>query len=238
MAAAPPRREALLCRAAGVLRRQLGVCRSQGSLAVCADLPFRADPRRADRRAGRAPAPRPCRAGRRRGGAAAACDRRARAPADGFVRQQLLYQPEDLCQKDAGHGFCPAGRAENARRSRPDPAERKLQRIRSWQYDVCGNAAAAVRVRHFRRRGADRDALHAARAGDGRRLGDPRSSALSARLCAASRGAHILRAALREPRIAPLVKARAAGAARQPVFQLLCGNGDRRARPRRRRPDV
>ena len=44
--------------------------------------------------------------------------------------------------------------------------------------------------------------------------------------------------AVHEPRLDAHGRARAARAARQPVFQLLCGHGDQRPRPRERHPHV
>lgn len=238
MAAAPPRGEALLCRTARAARGQLALRRVQIALAVCADLPFRADHRRADGHAGRAPAHGARRCRRGRGVAAAAHHRRARAPADGFVRQQLLYQPEDLRQQAAGHGFPPAGRSQNARRSLPDPPERKMVRLRSGARARCGDEAADVRFWCSGRCRPHRDALHAARAGKRRGVDGAEPSAVSARLLAAACSALGAAVAVHEPRLDAHGRARAARAARQPVFQLLCGHGDQRPRPRERHPHV
>lgn len=175
---------------------------------------------------------------RRRGVAAAAHHRRARALADGFIRQQLLYQPEDLRQQAAGHGLPPAGRSQNARRSLPDPPERKLVRLRSVARARCGDEAAEVRFWCSGRYRPHRDALHAARAGERRGVDSTEPSAVSDRLPAAACSALGAAVAVHEPRLDAHGRARAARAARQPVFQLLCGHGGQRPRPRKRHPHV
>lgn len=63
-------------------------------------------------------------------------------------------------------------------------------------------------------------------------------SAVSARLLAAACSALGAAVAVHEPRLDAHGRARAARAARQPVFQLLCGHGDQRPRPRERHPHV
>lgn len=63
-------------------------------------------------------------------------------------------------------------------------------------------------------------------------------SAVSARLPAAACSALGAAVAVHEPRLDAHRGARAARAARQPVFQLLCGHGDQRPRPRERHPHV
>ena len=63
-------------------------------------------------------------------------------------------------------------------------------------------------------------------------------SAVSARLLAAACSALGAAVAVHEPRLDAHGRARTARAPRQPVFQLLCGHGDQRPRPRERHPHV
>lgn len=74
--------------------------------------------------------------------------------------------------------------------------------------------------------------------GERRGVDGAEPSAVSARLLAAACSALGAAVAVREPRLDAHGRARAARAARQPVFQLLCGHGDQRPRPRERHPHV
>lgn len=101
----------------------------------------------------------------------------------------------------AGHGFPPAGRSQNARRSLPDPPERKMVRLRSGARARCGDEAADVRFWCSGRCRPHRDALHAARAGKRRGVDGAEPSAVSARLLAAACSALGAAVAVHEPRL-------------------------------------